>query len=80
MTKECLEKKMKTVPGVRDIGIELRYGELFESYTVTTAKQGIWVLPSSQDEKVNVIRYMIFYEEQTFLLLQGNKAVSKHLL
>ena len=32
---------MKTVPGIRDIGIELRYGELFESYTVTTAKQGI---------------------------------------
>ena len=44
-----LEKKMTTVPGIRDIGIELRYGDLFESYTVTTGKQGTWVLPSSQD-------------------------------
>lgn len=37
--KYKFEKKMK--PGVRDIGIQLKYGDLFESYTVTTVEQRI---------------------------------------
>lgn len=39
--KYKLEKKMKTVAGVRDTEIELRYGDLFESYRVTTVEQRI---------------------------------------
>lgn len=37
--KYKFEKKMKT--GVRDIGIQLKYGDLVESYTVTTVEQRI---------------------------------------
>lgn len=49
MTKEKnhkLEKKVKTVAGIRDIGIELKFGDLFESYTVTTVKPRIRVCAS----------------------------------
>lgn len=35
------EKKMKAVAGVRDIGIGLKYGDLLESYIVTTVEQRI---------------------------------------
>lgn len=39
--KYKLEKKLKAVAGVRDIGMQLKYGDLFESYTVTTGAENL---------------------------------------
>lgn len=43
MSKEKykLEKKMKAVAGVRNIGIGLKYGDLLEIYIVITVEQRI---------------------------------------
>ena len=50
--KHKLEKKMKTVAGIRDIGIELKFGDLFESsQLLQLSREFESVLPSSQGEK-----------------------------
>lgn len=77
MTKESREKKMKTVARIRDIGIELKYRD---NKILQLSREFDSVLPRSQGEKVNIVSYMIFQEEQIFALLQGSKTVSYYHL